>query len=231
LFKRTSSDNDGYYLFSRDVRDKLSESFGDDFEIENFSVDTLFFNFPRQTNRRVPIASMYSATFKNQYMALEKMKLVPDSVTVYGDYSLLQNIDSIRTDNLNFENLEVTKTGVVKLSEVRGVRFSKKEVYYTLEVERYIEKSLMVPVGVINSPADKVINLFPAEVKMIYRIPFKSAQKTAEEKFKINIDFNDIINSINSFVEPKLEIMSGDVLSFSFDPQFVECRIIEKFNQ
>jgi len=46
LFKRTPSAKDGYYLLSSGIRDKLSESFGENFEIEHFSVDTLFFNFP-----------------------------------------------------------------------------------------------------------------------------------------------------------------------------------------
>lgn len=231
LLKRSSSINDGYFILSTDIRDKLSESLEEDFQIEHISVDTLFFKFPRQINRKVPVAATFSVTFKDQYMAVGKIKMIPDTVTLYGNYSLIQSIDSVRTDRLNFENLRVSKNGAVKLKEIPGVRFSQDEVYYTLEVERYVEKSITLPVGVINAPSDVSIDLFPTEVKMSYRIPFNSVQKTVEEDFKLDVDYNDIINSINSFVEPKLENVPREFLSYRFDPQFIECRIIEKSNQ
>ncbi len=226
--KRVPSVKDGYYILCRDIKDKLSENLSENLEIETLSVDTLFFNFPHQINRKVPLAPSYSATFKDQYMAVGKMKLNPNSVTVYGNLSLIENIDTIRTENLNFENLESTKNGVVALKKIDGVRFSCKEVYYTFEVERYIEKTVTLHVEVVNAPQDKEINIFPSEVKMTFRIPFKSDQKATGEDYKLNVDYDDIINSINSYVEPKLERKPGEMISYSLEPQFVECRIVER---
>ncbi len=230
LFKINPSVDDEYYLLSSDIRDKLNESFGENLKIEKFSVDTLFFNFPRQINRKVPIASRYMASFKNQYMPVGKMKLNPDIITIFGDYSIIGKVDSIITKQLNFENLEATKNGVVELETIPEIRFSQKEVYYSLEVVRYIEKSVTIPVEVINTPSGKEIKIFPAEVKMIYKVPFNYSKNGKEGKFVANIDYNEVVNSINSFVEPKLVMKPTEVLSISFDPKFVECRIIEKSN-
>ncbi|MFA5850639.1 MAG: hypothetical protein WC833_12260 [Bacteroidales bacterium] len=228
LLKANSSSSDEYFLLSSDIRDKLGESFGENLAIENFSVDTLFFNFPRQVNKKVTIASKYSASYKSQHMATGKIKFNPDVITIYGDYSLIEKIDSIFTIPQRFQNLEESINGVVDLEEIPEIRLSQKEVYYSLEVERYIEKSIIVRAKVINTPEDKEVSLFPEEVKMTYRVPLSYSQKMESEKFVTIIDYHEVMNSINSFVEPKLSERPTEILSLDFEPKFVECRIIQR---
>ncbi len=225
---KASSSSDEYFLLTSDIRDKLGESFGENLTIENFSVDTLFFNFPRQINKKVTVAPKYAASYKSQHMATGKIKFNPDVITIYGDYSLIDKIDSIYTIPQKFQNLEETINGVVDLEEIPGIRLSQTEVYYTLEVARYVEKSVMVRVRVINTPEDKETGLFPEEVRMTYRVPLNSSQTLEKEKFDVIIDYNEVQNSINSFVEPKLSERPAEVLALSFEPKFVECRIIQK---
>jgi YbbR domain-containing protein len=161
-------------------------------------------------------------------MEVKKMKLNPDTITIYGDYGVIQIIDSIKTKKITFNNLSKTKNGVVDLEQLPGIRFSQNEVYYSLEVERYVEKSISLPVEVRDSPSDKIVTFFPQVVKLIYRIPFKYINNTEEtENLKIIIDYKDIINSVNYFVEPSLERVPDDFLSFDFDPKFIECRVVE----
>lgn len=231
LLKANPPGGDEYYILSSDIREKLGESFGGDLEIENFSVDTLFFNFPRQINKEVPVALKYVASFKSQHMATGPIKFSPDVITIYGDHSQIETIDSLYTIPLRFQNLETNINGVADLQEIPGIRFSQKEVYYTLAVERYVEKSIMVRAEVINAPAGKEVNIFPAEVKMIYRVPLSYSHSMDAEKFSVIIDYEEVLNSINSFVEPKLSEKPPGILSFSFEPKFVECRIIEKSNR
>ncbi|OFY42973.1 MAG: hypothetical protein A2X18_00580 [Bacteroidetes bacterium GWF2_40_14] len=228
LLKANPSDADGYYVLSSDVKDKLGESFGENLTIENFSVDTLFFNFPRQINKKVTVAPKYVASYKSQHMATGKIKFNPDVITIYGDYSLIDKIDSIYTIPQRFQNLEESINGVVDLEEIPGIRLSQKEVYYTLEVERYIEKNITVRIRAINTPGDKEIGLFPEEVKMTYRVPLSYSQIIEKEKFVAIIDYNEVLNSINSFVEPKLSERPSEILSLDFEPKFVECRIIQR---
>jgi len=225
---KANSSSDEYFVLSSDIRDKLGESFGENLEIENFSVDTLFFNFPRQINKKVAIASKYAASYKSQHMATGKIKFNPDVITIYGDYSLIDKIDSIYTIPQRFHNLEESINGVVDLEDIPGIRLSQKEVYYTLEIERYVEKSIMVRAKVINTPEDKEIGLFPEEVKMTYRVPLSYSQIMEKEKFVAIIDYQEVLNSINSFVEPKLSEIPKEILSLEFEPKFVECRIIQK---
>ncbi len=228
LFKRVPSTKDGFVLLSSDIRDELSENFGDKFIIEYFTVDSLFFNFPKQVNLRVPVAPIYEVEYKEQYMAVKKMKLNPDTITIYGDYAVIQLVDSIKTKKIAFNNLSKTKNGIVDLEQLPGIRFSQNDVYYTLEVERYVEKSISLPVEVRDCPSEKKVTFFPQEVKLIYRMPFKYIKNTDQtENLKIVIDYKDIINSVNYFVDPSLERVPDNFLSFDFDPKIIECKVVE----
>jgi YbbR domain-containing protein len=51
-------------------------------------------------------------------MPVGKIKLSPSTVTVYGDMSLLQNIDSVRTTHITFERLSSSRSGTVELLPV-----------------------------------------------------------------------------------------------------------------
>jgi len=51
FFKKMPDTDAGYFLLSSNIRDKLSENFGKNIEIERLAVDTLFFNFSRHINK------------------------------------------------------------------------------------------------------------------------------------------------------------------------------------
>ena len=61
--------DDFFYLKVEDVKDEIQESLGNDFELESFTTDTIYFEFPRQANKKVPVEAIENISYASQYTA------------------------------------------------------------------------------------------------------------------------------------------------------------------
>ncbi|MCK9627371.1 MAG: YbbR-like domain-containing protein [Bacteroidales bacterium] len=127
LIRPLQGTHDRFYIVVRDITDVISGIVGEHLEIESFSSDTLYLTIPMQSHREMPVAVDYKARFKDQYMPSGKIKISPSTVTVYGELSILNKIDSIRTKPLAFERLSSSRSGVVDLMPIPGIRYEQKE--------------------------------------------------------------------------------------------------------
>lgn len=227
-FKKDKAVKDGFFLISTDIREKLSQYLGGTVEIESLAADTLKFDFPAQTNRVLPVSAKFKISFGNQYMAETSLKLNPDSIAVYGDLSLLGSLDSIYTKQIKHDNLSAGIQGVINLEPVPGVRFSQDEVHYSLDVVRYVEKSVKLRISFINSNPDKLAVTSPEEVTLIYRERFGSSKPEDSEKLSAFVDCLEIESSVNRVVKPQLTAVPDWFLSYRFEPPFVEGKIVLK---
>jgi hypothetical protein len=225
MLKRREGVADGFYLNANGLKDKLQEYFGETMLIEGVATDTLRFFFPRKTSKNVPIAARTNLRFSKQYTLSGSVKLTPDRITIYGNYSDIQNIDTIFTQTINITDAAKSVSGVADLKSVKGVRYSVKEVYYSVPVERYVEQSVNVTVLPADEPAGKRIVLFPTEVKLIMRLPYTSK---GTEKISAKVTYSQIEESLNSFVKPIFDFGDQRVLSYKTEPPYIEAKIIDK---
>ena len=227
-FKKDFKSKDGFYIISTDIRERLSQYFGETVEIEALAADTLRFEFPGQTNRRIPVSAKLKLSFSDQFMAGTEFKLNPDSISVYGDVSVIKSIDSVFTKPVTFENLSAGRQGVVALEQIPGIRYSQNEVYYSIDVVRYVENSIKVEIFAINVPAGKSLVTLPHEVTLVYREKFGTSKPGDIDKLSVFVDFLEFENTVNHVLKPHLTVVPDWILSYKFDPPFVEGQIISR---
>ena len=223
LFKKSQSIHDGFFLLTSDIRDKIILYLGENVDIESFATDTLSFVFPGQTNKRVPVSSRAVLSFAPQYMASGPVRLSPDTITIYGERELLSKIDSVVTQPIKLDNLSDGSQGVATLKAEDGVRFSHNEILYSVEVVRYVERSLQLPVEVIEIPAGVSVRVIPGEVTVYFREKFKSSANS-DDKMMLYIPFSEFKKSLNGIVKPILNTNEINVLSYRTEPSFVEVK-------
>ncbi|MEA5005691.1 MAG: hypothetical protein VB022_04670 [Rikenellaceae bacterium] len=228
LIRPLSGTHDKFYIVVKEITDVISDVISEHLEIESYSSDTIYLTLPLQSHREIPIAVDYKARFKDQYMPAGKIKISPSTVTVYGELSILNKMDSIKTEPLTFERLSSSRSGVVDLMPIPGLRYEEKDFYYTLEVVRYVENTLLLPVETLNVPPEKFVRFFPNKIKVVYRVPLRNTHSQENAIFVATIDYNDIASSISNTVEPKVSGLPEDLLFVDLDPKFIQCKVIEK---
>ena len=219
--------DDIYYVTASDLPEYSHLIYGDDVTVEYFGSDTLFFTFPSVDYRKVPVHPVYSISYMDQHTGVGDLNVEPDSVTIYGEVNLLDNIDRVYTKPLKHSGLNADIRGMIGLEPLSNVRISTDEVTYSLEVARYVEITTEVKVSTINVPADKEMVLLPSRVKasLKCRFPLKGDPARSMELY---VDYEDFVRTVSGKCPVRHATLPEGVISYDIEPFYVECIVSDK---
>ncbi len=220
-------EDDLFYVLSSDLPEYTHLIYGDGVTLDYFVSDTVFFRFPAVDYKKVPVHPVYTVSFSDQHMNDGQLKVVPDSVTLYGESHRLETIDKVLTEPIKHSLLSSDIQGVVRLEKLNGLRISVDEVHYMLDVKRYVEISKTLPVHVINVPADKRLHVFPSVVTVSAKFAFPLADG-GYENMELLIDYEDYITSLSGKCPVKLADTPKGLISYDVDPVAVSCVLEDK---
>ncbi len=219
--------DDIFYVTASDLQEYSHLIYGDDVTVEYFGSDTLFFNFPSVDFRRVPVHPVYSISYHDQYTASGDLKVEPDSVTLYGELSVLDNIDRVYTKPLKKSDLKNDIHGLIALEPVSKVRFSTAEVNYSLDVVRYVELKTEIKIGTGNVPVDKEMVLLPSRVQVSLKCQFPLYGDPAGS-LELYVDYDDFIRTVSGKCPVRSNALPEGVISYEVEPFYVECIVRDK---
>ncbi|HIR95627.1 MAG TPA: hypothetical protein IAC05_06320 [Candidatus Coprenecus stercorigallinarum] len=222
----TYKDGDIFTVDCETIKSNIVEALGGNVDLEFIVSESLDFNLPEVTSKRVPVVPKASIVFDGQYMPVGDIELRPDSVDIYGDARLLGTIDSVFTETIARSGVDGPIQGLCGIVPIRRVEYSEDNIYYSMNVVRYIEESMNVPVTATGVPENKELIILPSSVTLKYRRIF-SGMQYAPENFVLSVDYNDFIRTMDSELVPKLVSMPEGVLSWEMSPRYVDCILLE----
>lgn len=219
-------EGDVFYVNCEEIKGNIVEALGSNVDLEFIVTESLDFTFPKIYSKKVPVVPKSTMTFDSQYMMVDDITLRPDSIEISGDVGLLETIDSVWTENISGSGINGPVQGMCRLVPIRRVEFSENTVYYSVNVVRYIEESLDIPVTALGVPEGKEMIVLPQTVRLTFRRVFSNTRYTADD-FVLSVDYNDYIRTIDSELIPKLTVRPEDVISWEISPRYVDCVLLE----
>ena len=221
-------EGDVFYMTTSDLTDYSHLIFGPEITVEHYVSDTLFFRFPYENFKKVPVVPISTITYSDQYMAESPLEIMPDSVLVYGEPFRLENMSAVYTKPINYVDLSEDVRGIVKLEKVNDIRISESEVSYRLDVKRFVEVVCTVPVTVVNVPAGKSMYVYPASVEVLMRCNFPLIDNP-ESGLRVEADYNDLLKSLGQHCVLKIITPSRGVITSECMPVSVSCVLEDKW--
>ena len=222
----TLKSGDVYYITRRELSESAHHLFGEKVEVEYFLTDTLYFRFPYETNKKVPVFPVLSLSFEPQYMSQGSLDIVPDSVRIYGEPYHLANVDRVFTEPVKLQDLKSGAAGVARIERIKGVRLAENEVHYSIEVMRYVEITREVTIEPVNVPPDKEMMIYPSKADVVFKCVFPLISDVDHAVFQI--DYEDYINSRSRKCIPSPGYLPDGVLEYEIVPEIFECVLTEK---
>ncbi len=204
------------------LREGLVQSLPQGIELEFIVTEKLDFILPTMVSKRVPVVPKYSLDFADQYMPVSQISLKPDSIDIYGDIKHVSIIDSVWTETISYKDISSPVSGICSIVPIRWISFSDNQVYYSMDVSRYYESKITLPIIPVGVPEDKEMIVLPSEATLTYRKAFGGVQPKNNE-FQLTVDYNDYINSISSKVIPRATVLPKGVLYWEVSPRYVDC--------
>lgn len=206
--------------------DKLHEYshliFGEDITVDHYISDTLFFRFPSVNHKKVPVEPVLLLSYKGQYMSRGPLTVTPDSVVVEGDPYLLESVKKVNTAPIRYTDVSESINGLVSLEPIRGVSIQAKEVYYSMDVTRYVEFVDEYRIEAVNVPADKTLIIFPSTAKLTMRCEFPLMDDISNKQ-TLYVDYEDFKSSTGGTSLIKVKNLPKGLLSYDVEPLAAMC--------
>jgi YbbR domain-containing protein len=171
--------------------------------------------------KNVPVEAVAALSFWKGFDLADDIQLTPSVITVEGAKSVLENLNSLKTDTLRFQKLKDTVETTIKLAVIPILKFSKTEVSAQLAVEQFTEKSLFVPLTVKNAP--QRLQIFPNKIKLDCTVALSRYAALSGDNFIAVVDLKNVdVKSKNNTVAIVLLQQPSFVRNVKFSPQSVE---------
>jgi len=161
-------------------------------KIISFSPDTLYFDFSNRSTKRVPVQLSASLKYQRQYSQSDNVVIKPAYVTVSGPSASIDKITFWKTDSLILKDLDETVNSRLNLEAPKegNISIYPKSVEVTVPVNEFTEKTIEVPVKLVNNYDYFNVKVFPQKVKVTFTTSLNKYADMGEELFEANADLD-----------------------------------------
>jgi hypothetical protein len=155
--------------------------------------DTLYFDFSKRTNKRVPVKLLAKFSFFKQYGVASQTRLTPSYVNISGPLDELSKINEWFTDTLKLSDLQNSTSARVALKKnsSNNISIYPSSVGVKVNVDEFTEKTVDVPLKVINNNDYYDIKLYPKKVAITFLVALSSYQEVDEDFIEAVVDVNE----------------------------------------
>ena len=155
-----------------------------------FEPDTLYFDFSDRSIRRVPVKLVSSLTFEKQFSQSDKVIIKPAYVTVSGPSSRVDNMKFWLTDSVRLRQVNETINVAVnvKAPDEGNLAIYPKTVQVTIPVNEFTEKTVQIPVKLINNNQYYNIKIIPQRVKVTFTTSLDRYEDMNADLFEAQAD-------------------------------------------
>lgn len=184
--------NRNYVLFSEQlyaVNNQLETSQ----KIISVRPDTLYFDFSKRTVKKVPVVLVPDLKFSRQFDISGPIEFTPNYVTVSGPQEELEKIDFWKTDTLRLQDIHSNRVSriAVKQNVMKNISVFPGVVEVRLPVDEFTEKTVEVPLKILNNKEFYNVKLFPKKVKVTFLVALSSYQQVNEDFIEAAVDLNE----------------------------------------
>lgn len=165
-----------------------------------------------KATKRVPVISRVNLNLENQYGIIGEPSIEPDSVTLTGADSRLQELDGWETVEETFEDVSKSIEQSVNLkSPSDNLLLSEDEVTFRADVAEFTEAEVRVPVRTRNLPSGMAVSFNPSSIMVRFDVPihqYSDVQGT--RPFSAYVNYEDLEQDNTGYIVPEIEIINDE---------------------
>lgn len=183
--------NRNFIVFSGQIG-FINRQFPSDEQVVSISPDTLYFDFSKQTQRKVPVKAIQNLEFQKQYGIIGQTRTIPEYVTITGPLEDVASIEYLETDTIKGEDVNTDVRTVAYLDRQQRTNIT---IYPTfseviIPVGEVTEKIIELPLHVENSKGYTSVRVLPSKVTATVLLAVKDYNKYTARDFEAVVDLD-----------------------------------------
>jgi len=157
------------------------------------SPDTLYFDFSKQTERKVPVKPIYDLHFSKQYGIIDQLRITPEYVTITGPLEDVVEIEQWETDTIRLSNVNSDIRAVAHLRQNRraNINVYPTTVEVTIPVGEVTEKILEVSLKAENAKQFSAVRLLPSKVRLTVMVSLRDYARVTTNAFEAVVNMEE----------------------------------------
>lgn len=185
---------------------------------------TVYFNMDALKSKVVPIAFQSDIKTQRQYGVYGIPTLEPPTITIYGPQEVIDTVKSVKTNMVSKINVNQGFKETVGLDLLGGkIHTNVKEVSVEVNVEKFTEKDVEVPIKVADSLR---MRFFPETMKVKCLVAIKDYASIVPEDFSVAVDRQQL-EALQPLLDVRLASWPQYVQVLSTSPDKVEYLIVQ----
>jgi len=202
----------------------INRQFPTDKQVIGVSPDTLYFDFSKQTQRKIPVKAVENLTFQRQYGVIGATRTTPEYVTITGPLEDVASIEYLETDTIKGKDVNTDVRTVAYLNKQQRTNIT---IYPTfaeviIPVGEITEKVIELPIKVENSKGYTSVRVLPSKVKATVLLAVKDFIKYTSRDFEAVVDLDSWKDHKVSSLPVIITKMPDYVKVLSVEPQNVD---------
>lgn len=202
----------------------MSGSFSD---LSVMQVDPIMLTIETEekATKRVPVVSQIDLNLQNRFGLIGEPVISPDSVTLTGAESRLDEVSQWETEEVAFHDISRSMEREISLrAPTDGIILSTNAVNFQIDVAEFTEAEVRVPVRTRNLPSGEAVSFNPSSITIRYDVPIHQySEVQGIRPFAVYADYADLQADDTGYITPRVEKITDDfdVRLRSFQPQRV----------
>lgn len=173
-------------------REEVQAQLDINFERSSFLEEVISINYQQKKEKTIPVVSQVDLDFAVGYSAAGEFSLKTDSITVTGPDNILDTLNQLRTFPLTRRNIKEDLSGSIAIdtTHLSNVIVYQDAVEYFLDVEKFTEGNLRVPVELVNVPEGMNVVIFPRETLLFFKVSLQEYNEISATDFRVVCDFS-----------------------------------------
>ncbi|MBR5081535.1 MAG: YbbR-like domain-containing protein [Bacteroidales bacterium] len=218
-------ENGNTYSFSSQyVAEKVADRLGITASDITMNDAKVYFTMDALKSKVVPVVLQSNITTARQYDVYGIPMLDPSSVTVFGPQEVMDSIKMVRTELLSRDNVNQSFSATLPLDLLDGqIHSNIKEVKVEVQVEKYTEMDVEVPIKVADSLK---VRFFPETMAVKCLVAMRDYASITPESFMVSVD-KEQLKAMQPLLDVRLATWPPTVQILSTHPDKVEYLIVQ----
>jgi len=136
--------------------------------------------------KKVKVIPDIEYTLSSQFQLSQQIYCQPDSIIIYGSKDILNNVNQVKTNKLEFKDLNRSITEYTHLILPENTNANTTAIALNIEVEKFTESNIHIPLKNYLKE-EEGFKIFPTHLDIKFAISFEKYDQIKAENFKIEL--------------------------------------------
>jgi len=190
------SDSTLKFVTDDDIRSQVESQLPGDYHFVSLKPDTIKLDFGISSRKKVPVLLDSKLSFAPQFRLSGEPVISPDSVIITGSAMIVDTLNGVCTELLEMHDINESSQQKAKLILPNGVTCALTATNVLLNVEKFTERTLEVPIRQLNVPDTVSLRIFNTMASIKFNVSWEKYNKISTEMFQVAVDYKDLTGLI-----------------------------------